>query len=94
MVHDHVHVRPHLKLPLPVTDSGERNNHKVWSFHAEVFDFLQEGNGLDGFSEAHFIGKDTVLPGNKTGAYNETFTHKLWCLDCRNMHTMFTLYYD
>lgn len=60
MVDDDVEVGPGAELALPVGDGGERGDDEERPFDAHAVDLLQEGDGLDGLSQAHLIGQDAV----------------------------------
>ena len=63
VVHDDVHVGPRAELPLPVGDGGQRGYDEEGAADAHVEDLIQEGDGLDGLTQAHLVGQDAVFPG-------------------------------
>lgn len=65
VVNDAVHLRPGIKLSLPVGDGGERSDNQERTPDADVVDFLQESDGLDGLAQAHLVGQNTVLPAGR-----------------------------
>lgn len=60
MVDDDVEVGPGSELALPVGDGGERGDDEERPFNAHAVDLLQEGDGLDGLSQAHLVCQDAV----------------------------------
>lgn len=60
MVDDDVEVGPGAELALPVGDGGERGDDEERPFDAHAVDLLQEGDGLDGLSQAHLVCQDAV----------------------------------
>ena len=77
MIHDDVHVRPLLKLSLPVADGRQRHDDKVRPLDPSIEHLLQEGNGLDRLSQAHLVSKDAVLSAsNNAGHVNTSGTYR------------------
>lgn len=60
MVDDDVEVGPGAELALPVGDGGEWGDDEEGPFDAHAVDLLQEGDGLDGLSQAHLVCQDAV----------------------------------
>lgn len=65
VIHDDVHVRPRAKLPLPVGDGGQGGNDEERAADPHVEDLIQKGDGLDGLSQPHLIGQNTVFSRKK-----------------------------
>lgn len=63
MIHDDIHVRPGAKLSLPVGNSRQWGNDKEGSTDPHTENLIQKCDGLDGFSQSHFICQNTVFPG-------------------------------
>ena len=67
VVEDAVHVGPLFHRPLPVLERGERGDDQERAldvFHGE--EVVEEGDGLDGLSQAHLVSQDGVpllVPG-------------------------------
>lgn len=63
VIHNDVHVRPRAELPLPVGDGGQGGDDEEGPADPHAEDLVQEGDGLDGLSQTHFICQYTVFSG-------------------------------
>lgn len=60
-----IHVGPGGELPLPVCDGGKGSNNKERALHTSGVYLREQCDGLDGLTQTHLIGQDTVLPKKK-----------------------------
>ena len=63
VIHNHVHVRPQLKLALPVGDRRQWYDNEERPPNAIVDDLRQECDALYRLSQSHLISQDTTLSG-------------------------------
>ena len=61
VVHDHIQLRPRLKLTLPVGDGGEGHDDEEGTSHAIAHHLLDEGERLDGLAKTHLVSQDAAL---------------------------------
>ena len=51
-----------MKFPYPLPHNSRRAHNKRWLCqHVAVFEASEEGNGLAGFAEAHFVANDAAV---------------------------------
>lgn len=82
VVHDDVHVCPCAKLPLPVGDGGQGSDDEEGASDPHVEDLVQEGDGLDGLSQTHFICQYAVFPAQKDKGVRHMSCHDLYSKLC------------
>ena len=65
MVDNHIHVRPEIKLPHPVTNSRERHYHQERSLNTIIKDLVKKCNTLNCLAKTHLISQYTILSERK-----------------------------
>lgn len=61
VIHNDIHMRPRAKLPLPVGDGGQGGNDEEGAADPHAENLIQKGDGLDSFSQPHFVCQYTVF---------------------------------
>lgn len=63
MIHDSIQIGPICKFTLPMRKSRERSNDQIGSWEMLLYcQMVDEGNSLNCFAQAHFVGQHRVTP--------------------------------